>query len=228
MPATTPSTTRIAIGIAAVIALLVGVFVVIALVQQREAASTITTDDETGLPELVLDESHRLDEVDEPAVTVVEFLDFECESCGALYPYVEEAREKYRGEITYVVRYFPLPGHVNSMNAALAAEAASRQGAFEPMYHRLFETQGEWGENSVSTPEVFRAFAEQLGLDMARFDADMADPAVAERVAVDFNAGRAFGVAQTPTFFINGDYLQLTTVDSLDQAIAEALVADEG
>lgn len=65
---------------------------------------------------------------------LVEFLDFECESCGALFPIVEQLRSDYAGEITYVVRYFPLPGHVNSMNAAVAAEAAAQQGEFEAMY----------------------------------------------------------------------------------------------
>lgn len=79
-------------------------------------------------------DSHVLDEGGTDAVTVVEFLDFECPSCGAFYPIVEDLREKYDGEITYIVRYFPLPGHINSTQAALAAEAAAQQGRFEDMY----------------------------------------------------------------------------------------------
>lgn len=58
--------------------------------------------------------SHVLDEAGPGSPTLVVFLDFECEVCGAFYPVIEELREDYAGEINYVVRYFPLPGHVNS------------------------------------------------------------------------------------------------------------------
>ncbi|MGO8609127.1 DsbA family protein, partial [Rhizobium johnstonii] len=89
------------------------------------------------------------------AVTVVEFLDFECEACGAAYPYVEELRTQYAGKITYVARYFPLPGHFNSTNAAIAAESAGRQGKFEEMYNALFQSQAEWGEAGESRADLF-------------------------------------------------------------------------
>ncbi len=88
-------------------------------------------------------DSHVLDDAGANAVTVVEFMDFECEACGAYYPVVEEMRQKYAGQITYVVRYSPLPGHFNSTHSAVAAEAAAQQGRFEEMYQRLFETQAE-------------------------------------------------------------------------------------
>ncbi len=87
---------------------------------------------------------------------VVEFLDFECEVCGAVYPVMEELREEYDGEVTFAVRYFPLPGHFNSGNAAVAVEAAAQQGAFEAMYQRMFETQSEWGEGRESEADRFR------------------------------------------------------------------------
>lgn len=77
------------------------------------------------------------------APTLVEFLDFECEACGAFYPVVEQIREAYDGKINYVIRYFPIPNHFNSMNAAIAVEAASQQGRVEEMYNKLFQTQTE-------------------------------------------------------------------------------------
>lgn len=169
--------------------------------------------------------SHVLDKGGEDAVTVVEFLDFECEACGAFYPVVEDLRASFAGEITYVIRYFPLPGHTNSTNAALAAEAAAQQDRFEDMYHRLFETQAEWGEAQESRADVFRGYAEDLGLDMAAYDAAITDPATLERVEFDFNEGRALGVSSTPSFFVDGELLELQRYSDLEDAIARAVAA---
>ena len=87
--------------------------------------------------------SYRLSTPADTTVTFVEFLDFECESCRAAYPSVEALREEYGDRVTFVVRYFPVPGHVNGECAAIAVEAAAAQGSFEAMYRRMFETQSE-------------------------------------------------------------------------------------
>jgi protein-disulfide isomerase len=139
------------------------------------------------------------------------------------YPVVEELRETYAGDITYVVRYFPLPGHPNSTQAALAAEAAAQQDRFEDMYHRLFETQAQWSHGTEETPAAFRAYAEELGLDMAAYDAAIADPATRERVESDKSDGEALGVSSTPSFFIDGEPLVLKEWDDLEQAIEKAV-----
>jgi protein-disulfide isomerase len=168
-------------------------------------------------------DSHVLDDAGADAVTVVEFLDFECEACGAYYPVVEDVRQKYAGQITYVVRYFPLPGHANSTTSALAAEAAARQGRFEDMYHRLFDTQSEWGEAQESRADLFREYAVDLGLDMAAYDAAVADPDTGRRVQADFAEGRALGVRSTPTFFVDGRPLVIERWNDLETAIEAAL-----
>ena len=173
-------------------------------------------------PQVLREESHVLDDGGPDAVTVVEFLDFECEACGAFYPVVEELRQKYDGQITYAVRYFPLPGHVNSMNAAIAAEAAAQQDEFEAMYQRLFETQAEWGEAAEADPAVFRALAEEIGLDMAAYDEAVTDPATADRVRRDKSEGTFLGVEGTPTFFVDGQMLTLEKWGDLEKAIIEA------
>lgn len=206
------------IAIAVVVVLLIA-GIVFAITQQQPAAPS-----EGGEPQqTVRTDSRVLDDGGEDAVTVVEFLDFECEACGAFYPVVEDLREKYDGEITYVVRYFPLPGHTNSTQAALAAEAAGQQDRFEDMYHRLFETQAQWGEQPEETPEVFRAFAVDLGLDMAAYDAAIADPATAQRVQSDKTDGEKLEVNSTPTFFIDGEKVVLQEWDDLEQAIEKAV-----
>lgn len=206
----------------AVAALLVLAAVVYALVN-RSPAPPPEGGASPGAASVVRESSHVLDDGGPEAVTVVEFLDFECEACGAFYPIVEDLREQFAGEITYVVRYFPLPGHFNSKNAAIAAEAAAGQDRFEDMYHRLFETQAEWGEAQESRADLFRGFAEELGLDMAAYDAAVADPATAERVELDFNEGRALGVGSTPTFFVDGELLELQEWDDLETAIQAAV-----
>ncbi|GAA1938449.1 DsbA family protein [Microbacterium aoyamense] len=174
-------------------------------------------------PQVVRASSHVLDEGGDGAVTIVEFLDFECEACGAFYPLVEDLREQYAGKITYIVRYFPLPGHTNSTNAALAVEAAAQQGRFEDMYHRLFETQTEWGEAQESRADVFRDFAEELGLDMDAYDTAIADPVTLARVKLDFDEGSALGVRSTPTFFLDGEQLTIEDWDDLPNAIEDAV-----
>ncbi|NWO16810.1 MAG: thioredoxin domain-containing protein [Corynebacterium sp.] len=114
---------------------------------------------------LVREDSPRLSDGDE--AVFVEFLDFECESCIALYPVIEDLRAEYGDQVTFVVRHMPL--HANSVNAALAAEAAAEQGQFEAMYQQLFETDEEWGHQPTSQKDTFFGYAANLGLDMDRF-----------------------------------------------------------
>lgn len=215
--------------IVAVIALIVTAAVVVAVIiyngTRTDTAQPLAADP-TIAPtsaEVVRDDTRYLDQVEGDAVTVVEFLDFECESCAAMYPYVEQVREKYAGQINVAVRYFPIPSHRNSENAAVAVEAAAEQGQLEAMYARMYETQAEWGEKQESEAALFRTFAEDLGLDMAAFDDAVADPATLERVVADRAEGTALGVTGTPTFFVDGQMIELTAVDDLDKAVESAV-----
>ncbi|GAB2869714.1 DsbA family protein [Streptomyces mayteni] len=173
----------------------------------------LSPDDEadaaTGEPvETVRADSHRLSEPAESELTVVEFLDFECEACGAMYPIVERLREEYGDRVTFVARYFPMPGHRNAEPAARPVEAAAGQGRFEDMYDRLFTTQAEWGEAQESREDVFRGFVAELGLDMAAYDTAVAAQETAERVRADVRDGLALGVQGTPTFFLDDQLVQ--------------------
>jgi protein-disulfide isomerase len=215
--------------IVAVIALLVTAGIIVAVViyngSRTDTAQPLEADP-TVAPasaEVVRDDTRYLDQVDPDAVTVVEFLDFECESCAAMYPYVEQVREKYEGQINVAVRYFPIPAHRNSENAAIAVEAAAQQGQLEAMYARMYETQAQWGEKQESEAALFRSFAEDLELDMDAFDEAVADPATLERVVADRAEGTALGVTGTPTFFVDGEMIELTAVDDLDKAVESAV-----
>ncbi|ALV39173.1 thioredoxin domain-containing protein [Streptomyces sp. CdTB01] len=168
---------------------------------------------------LVRPDSHRLSTAKDTKVTVVEFLDFECESCRAAFPHVEQLREEYKGRVTFVMRYFPIPSHKNAELAARAVEAAGAQGKLEAMYQKMYETQASWGDQQVSHEKTFRGFAKELGLDMEKFEADWKDPATAKRVEKDRKDGLALGVQGTPTFFINGQRPQIQSLDDLKTAI---------
>lgn len=168
-------------------------------------------------------DSHVLGEKGSSGVTFVEFLDFECEACGAFYPVVEQLRKEYDGQVTFVARYFPLPGHENAVPAARAVEAAARQGEFEGMYSLMFQTQKTWGDKEGDKAPLFRTFADELGLDMAQFDSDVASTQVAERVLKDVRDGQALGVQGTPTFYVDGKPLQPQAPEDLKRAIDQAL-----
>ncbi|MDN5544133.1 MAG: DsbA family protein [Rhodococcus sp. (in: high G+C Gram-positive bacteria)] len=169
-------------------------------------------------------DTHLLSTAPDNDVVLVEFLDFECEACLAMYPTMERIRTEYADRITFGVRYFPIPSHTNSGLAARVVEAASRQGKFVEMYQRMYDTQTEWGESSESQEPLFRTFAQDLGLDMATFEADLKDPTVAERVERDFNEGIDLGVQGTATLFLDGVQLPaMPTYEELTGRIDAAL-----
>lgn len=172
---------------------------------------------------LVRKDSHRLSTAKDGKVTVVEFLDLECESCRAAFPHVEQLRKEYEGRVTFVMRYFPIPSHKNAELAARAVEAAAAQGKLEAMYQKMYETQESWGDQQVSHEKTFRGFAEELGLDMKKFEADWKDPATAKRVEKDRKDGLALGVQGTPTFFVNGKRPQIQSPDDFKAAIEAEL-----
>ncbi|MBH0023658.1 thioredoxin domain-containing protein [Salinibacterium sp. SWN248] len=209
-----------ALGILALVAAFVFVYVT---AKNADTETASTSSDSSELASAVASDSNYVDNVGPAAVTVVEFLDFECGACGQFYPYVEALREVYDGDINYVVRYFPLPSHLNSMDAALAAEAAAQQGEFEAMYQRLFETQGDWAGGTPPQTDVFRALAEEIGLDMDAYDGAVADPATQARVEADFDAGVELGVNSTPTFFVNDEYIETSRLENLPEAVDAAV-----
>lgn len=172
--------------------------------------------------QLVRDDSHRVTAPATEKAQLVEFLDFECESCLAAYPLVEELKKEFGDRITFVNRYFPLPGHRNSGTAALAVEAAAQQGKYGQMYAKMFDTQTQWGGKQDSQAPLFRTYARDLGLDLAKYDAAVADNNTADRIRKDVADGRSLGVTGTPTFFLNGKMLTLNTEADFRQQLADA------
>lgn len=213
--------TRATLAVAAVV-VVASLLMVLVVSQLRgdDGGPVDTPEEKTAL---LRDDSHLLGEEGDSGVTFVEFLDFECEACRAAFPIVEELRAAYAGEVTFVARYFPMPGHFNAERAARAVESAARQGEFEAMYQRMYETQASWGEVREPHDDLFRGFADELGLDLEQYDADYASEEVAARVQRDVEDGKTLGVQGTPTFFVDGRPFRPQTVDDFTTVLDEAL-----
>ncbi|WP_433472488.1 Na+/H+ antiporter NhaA [Spirillospora sp. CA-142024] len=131
-------------------------------------------------------------------VTVVEYGDFECPYCGQAEPVIRELLAGH-GDVRYVWRHLPLNDiHPRAQLAAEAAEAAAAQGAFWDMHDVLLEHQ------DALRPRDLVGYAEDLGLDLDRFRADMRRHIGAGRIAEDVDSADLSGVSGTPTFFVNG------------------------
>ncbi len=155
------------------------------------------------------------------AVTLVEYGDYECPDCGRAYPIVKQVRQRMGKRLRFVFRNFPLrESHPHAQHAAEAAEAAAGQGKFWEMHDRLFERQFALDD------EYLIEYADDLGLDVARFRRELAGRVYEPRVREDFRSGVSSGVNGTPTFFINGMRFDASwDVDPLLAALQRAAAA---
>src|SRR5919205_2637635 len=151
-------------------------------------------------------------------VTLVKYGDYECPYCGQLHPVLEEVRERAGERVRFVFRHFPLDSaHPRARRAALAAEAAASQGRFWEMHELLYENLDELGD------EDLRRYAAELGLDLQRFEADLANDDLAWRIEEDRLGGERAGVGGTPALFVNGaKYSGPMDLDGLLAAVEEA------
>jgi len=133
-------------------------------------------------------------------VTLVEYGDYQCPHCGAAFPIVKQIEKAFVKNLRFAFRHFPLSNvHQYAFPAAIAAEAAARQGKFWEMHDMIFEQQ------SLLNEYALLEFAKEVGLKIPAFKMDLRDPKLAEKVEADFESGVRSGVNGTPSFFINGD-----------------------
>ena len=132
-------------------------------------------------------------------VTVVEYGDFECPSCKVAATTPNLLLERFPNRIRFVFRHFPLQeAHPHALMAAEASEAAAAQGKFWPMYDVLFQNQAH-----LKDKDLYR-YAAGLGLDMARYTAEMDDHIYLQKVREHIEGGRRSHIRATPTFFVDG------------------------
>jgi protein-disulfide isomerase len=143
------------------------------------------------LPPLA-DDDHVRGAPDAPLV--IEYADFECHFCAVAHVRLEPIR------VRRVFRHFPMRSkHPRAWACACAAEASARQGRFWELHDSLYGDQAR-----LEDPDLWQR-AEDLGLDLDRFQADRHSDEVATRVRRDFQAGIRAGVVTTPTLFIEGE-----------------------
>ncbi len=158
-------------------------------------------------------------------VQLVEFGDYECPSCGEIYPVLKQITDKYGSnkDFGFVFRNFPLAQHANAMIAAEAAEAAGAQGKYWQMHDLLYEKQNDWA--ALSNPlNVFSGYAQSIGLDVGEFQKDVQANRFANNINADSQDGLSLQVDATPTLFLNGQRIVgFTSFVDLDGQISELL-----
>lgn len=140
-------------------------------------------------------------------ITVVEFADFRCGHCRTAAPVVKEAFKRNQKDVRVVFMPFPLSNHPQSVAAAEAALAAQAQGKFWEMHDALFNNQ----ERGFEQSELLR-LARRVGLDVKRFEADLASQKHRAQVMKLKQQGLDAGIEGTPSIFINGRRYELDTV----------------
>jgi protein-disulfide isomerase len=136
---------------------------------------------------------------------------------------VDQVLAAYPKDVRFVYKQFPLEQiHQNAMNAAKASVAAGNQGKFWEMHDELFKIS-----KNLAMDEI-RKKAEEIGLDMKKFDADMASPETEKTVRADLDAGRTVDVQGTPTMFINGKRVMNRSLEGMKAMVDEELKKGKG
>lgn len=146
-------------------------------------------------------------------VTVTIFSDFQCPYCARLLPAMEQVMTAYPQQVRMVFKQFPLSMHKFAQPAALASLAARNQGKFWPLHDQLFANYNTLNEAKI------RELAAAAGLDMARYDRDVANPALQQEIAADMQLGTQAGVRGTPAVYVNGKQLKDRSFSGFKQEI---------
>lgn len=163
-------------------------------------------------------------------VVLIEYGDFQCPGCGGVHPTVKTLTEKYKDQVTFVFRNFPIASkHPNARAAAAAAEAAGLQGKYWEMHNQIFENQSSWQNLAANDRgKFFVDYAKELGLDEAKFKTDMESSGVSQKINFDQAVGKKAGAEVTPTFFLNGKKLSDTdwkTDESFEETLKNEMKA---
>ena len=132
-------------------------------------------------------------------------------------PELEQVLERYPNQVKLVFKNFPLRNHKFSMQAAIAALAAEKQGKFWEFHDLLFKDYNYLNEQKIEE------IAQQLKLNMEKFDKDRKDPQITAMINRDLAEGNQAGVRGTPTVFVNGRLLRNRGMAGFQELIEKAL-----
>lgn len=151
---------------------------------------------------------------------LVEFGDYECPYCATAERFTHRLLERHAGELSLVFRHLPVGElHPHALSAALAAEAAAAQGRFWEMHDVLFANQLKLEESDLIE------YAALVGLDTARFRADLESRRFEPRVRECLASAAESGADRTPSFFLNGRRHFSLGFESLERAVDDAIRA---
>lgn len=154
--------------------------------------------------------------------TLIEYGDFQCPACGQYEPMLEQLVAEHGAEVNFIFRNFPLPQHNNAELMARAAEAADKQGKYWQLHDRIYKEQASW-ENSTKAKELVEGYAKDAGLDVGKFDTDLFDQSVTDRITNDKKDASTLNLPGTPSFFLNGKVLtNPKSYDALVKAVQDA------
>jgi len=190
--------------------------------QEREAKRVSSKESPVRLGQKPGAEPAHIRGATDAEVKVEEFGDFQCPSCAALSPALNQSEQKYRGKVCVVFRHFPLADHRHAQAAACAAEAAGLQGRFWEMHDLLYGSQLIW-TRAADTREFFDQFAKSIGLNVERFKIDVETEKVKARIIADQERATSLGVNRTPAIFINGKRLPDSSLNQ--KALQESIEA---
>jgi protein-disulfide isomerase len=155
-------------------------------------------------------------------VTVTEFADYQDPYCARNEPIIADFMKAYPGKVRVVFKHFPLVSiHQYAMPAAKAAVAAQKQGKFWEMQEKLFANQDTLGEQQITQ------CAQEIGLDMAKFEADMKSPEVQKQVQDDIDLANKVAISSVPTVFVNGKALADRSVNSF-RLMVDPILKEKG
>ena len=154
-------------------------------------------------------------------ISVVEFLDPECESCAIFHPIIRKVYKEHYSDIKLVVRY--LANHKNSKFAIKILEASREQNKYEEVLSVIFEKQPIWAQHNNEKPELLWTYLEQIeGLNIDKLKEDMKNPKIDEILDIDAKDASALNVRGTPTIFVNSKKLaRLSEKDLFDLVESE-------
>jgi protein-disulfide isomerase len=200
------SESKVFLGIIAATVLIIGV-----------AASALSSPEKPISRDILIPTSAVTRGNPDASVSLVEFSDFQCPSCRDAKPTVDTVVSQYGDRLLFVYRHFPLDKHPYAQRAAEAAEAAGVQGKFWEMYDLLFQKQDELSHEKIN------ALAAELSLDMDRFTQDLDNGEFRDKVIRDRNDAVSLGVNETPTFYLNGVKLRLTSFADIRSEVEKLL-----
>ena len=150
-------------------------------------------------------------------VTIVVFADYECPACAGVHPLLKKLVAKYPQDVRLVYRDFPLVKvHNHAFEAALAANAASKQGKFFEYTELLYKNQQALDKESL------KKYAADTGMDIVRFEADMNSAGAKAEVEKDIAEATRYGVTGTPSIFVNGYKVRNLSMISFEKAVKNA------